>query len=252
MRAMSRWSPTWKSRAIASILQHRQGTFVDVGANVGQTLLDFLSSPDRSDYMGFEPNLACAKHLSDFISANALQSCVIICAALGERTGIADFYSSGSEVDAGATIRESLRPALTTVARKICVFRMDDVREHLAMGPIALVKIDVEGSEVEVLRGMARTLKDTAAWVLCEVLHRDASADPQRYAERLAALTDLLGQLGYEALRIVQTAAGKDLCGLEPIASFPNVSWRDGSEVECDYLFVPAGQCAEACEVLAR
>jgi len=127
---------------------------------------------------------------------------------------------------------------------------MDDVRDALLDHPITLVKIDVEGSELEVLRGMQQILKETGACVLCEVLHRDRSADPEEYRARLGRLSELLLHLNYEAHRIVQAHDGKELTGLLHVASFPDVCWHDGSEFECDYLFIPAGQSAAAREAL--
>jgi hypothetical protein len=49
----------------------------------------------------------------------------------------------------------------------------DFAREHPELRP-ALVKIDVEGHEAAVLRGMAGTLRDCAPAVICE-LHGTAS-----------------------------------------------------------------------------
>jgi len=54
------------------------------------------------------------------------------------------------------------------------------------------VKIDVEGAEYEVLRGMERTLRATRPSVIFEALDREA----------LAKCTSLLEQLGYSVRRL--------------------------------------------------
>jgi FkbM family methyltransferase len=251
MRALQTWRPTWKTNAIAAILQTRDGALVDVGANVGQTLLDFICAGVSSRYVGFEPNLLCARHLLDLIAHNRLENCELIPAALGERTGVATFYSYGGDVDSGATTRRSLRPRLATEETNICVFRFDDL-EQLTEEEIALVKIDVEGSELEVLRGMERTLRSKRPWLLCEVLHRDISADSDEYNRRIAELARFLAGVAYESLRVVEDASGRGIAALESVKKFPDVAWHRGSEVECDYLFVPAGAADDARRIVAK
>ena len=65
------WEPH-VSLAISAILQKRKGVFIDIGANVGQTLFTVLrADPDRS-YLGFEPQIACCHYLQQFIQDNGL------------------------------------------------------------------------------------------------------------------------------------------------------------------------------------
>ncbi|GAA4028949.1 hypothetical protein GCM10022281_05060 [Sphingomonas rosea] len=38
-RGLVSWESEWKTRAIKRVLKQRAGAFIDVGANIGQTLL---------------------------------------------------------------------------------------------------------------------------------------------------------------------------------------------------------------------
>lgn len=249
MRALMAWRRDWKSELIARILGHRRGTLIDVGANVGQTLLDFLSAPVRSTYLGFEPNLICYQHLAGLVSANALSECHVVPAALGDKNGISNLYGYGGDVDAGSTTLRELRPRLTPRGSSICMFRLDDLAGVLPEPEIALVKIDVEGSELEVLRGMEHTVARTRPWMLCEVLHRDRSAEAEPHARRMRELMRLISSSGYEVLRVERGREG--ITALQPVSVFPEVVWDDSTSPEaCDYLFVPDGHASAARELL--
>lgn len=247
MRAMMAWRADWKTRAIADILRIRQGMLIDVGANVGQTLLDFLSAPVRSAYVGFEPNPICYVHLAKFISANGLDRCVVIPSALGDRNGIAQLYSYGGDVDSGATTVDELRPRLKAKPTAIAMLRLDDIADDLPDRDIALIKIDVEGGELAALRGMEQTVRRSKPWLMCEVLHRDVSAEAQPFVQRCEELTHFVAGVGYQVLRMVHGRADGRIARLDEVAAFPAVEWNDEtSPVACDYLLVPKGESEAA------
>jgi FkbM family methyltransferase len=251
LRALIEWRPDWKTRAIAAVLRDRSGVLIDVGANVGQTLLDFLAAPVRSTYLGFEPNAICYQHVARLISDNGLGDCHLVPAALGERNGVATLYRYGGDVDSGATTLAGLRPRLEAKGTNISVFRLDDLAGVLPEPEIALIKIDIEGGELEALRGMERTIGRTKPWIMCEVLHRDVSADPEPFSRRNQELMQLLTDLRYEVLRIAQDQVAGAKGRLETVTAFPDAAWDDrSSPYACDYLFVPKGQAEAARQVL--
>ena len=252
MRALLAWRPDWKTQAVGRILQHRRGAFIDVGANVGQSLMDFLSAPVRSTYLGFEPNLTCFQHLAKLISVNGLDQCRVIPAALGERSGVSLLYRYGGDVDLGATMLRDQRPGLRVTPDDSCVYRLDDLGD-LIEPEVALIKIDVEGGELEAMRGMEETLARSRAWVLCEVLHRDEAADAELHRQRCGELLRFVARIGYEVHWLVQDSNGTTVRALEPISAFPDEVWDDERSAHaCDYLFVPSGEAEAARKVLAR
>lgn len=240
MRALLGWRPDWKTKAIAAILEHRPGVLIDAGANVGQTLLDFIAAPVRSSYVGFEPNITCLQHLMELISLNQLERSRIFPAGLADRSSLQDLHLFGGDADPGASTIRALRPGIETRTMPSAFYRFDDIADLLPEPDVALVKIDVEGSELAVLRGMAVMLREKRPWILCEVLHRDQVADPAAYADRCEQLMGLLDDLGYEVHRIVQDRDGASVTDLVRISAFPDRAWDEESSRECEYIFVPA------------
>jgi len=231
------WRYSWKTQIIGWTLAHRPGALLDIGANVGQTLFDFLAAGAKSRYVGFEPNVRCAAYLSRLIGRNALAQATVVPVALGEATALLQLHSfSNSDTDSSAFINRFVRPKWETRGEFIPCLRFDDLFGALGLDQIALAKIDVEGFELEALRGMKTTLGRLRPPLLCEVLDADADADLELHHARVEQLQALLTDLDYQIHRIQKTAGGL-LADLEPIARLPERRWEKAKEEECDYLF---------------
>ena len=245
------WSPNWKSRLIGAVLAHRHGAFVDIGANIGQTLIDFCAAKADRPYRGFEPNPRCVEILDDLIRANDLRDCLIVPIGLSNATGIARLLSRpGSQTDSGASIDATLRPGRAWDVSLIPCFRFDDIHASLGIDGIALTKIDVEGAELAVLHGMRGTIASAAPWIACEVLHRDRRVSAEQHQRRLDGLEAFLGDVDY-AMLSVRRVPGSAEIELRPVDRFPNEIYSDENQAECDYLFVP-GRDIDAAEHLGR
>jgi FkbM family methyltransferase len=237
-RGLVYWTPGWKTALIDRVLASRRGVFLDVGANIGQTLLDYCASQNRHGYLGFEPLVTCADHLHTIIRDNDLADCRVLPAALSDKTSIIKLFRN-SEADSCATVVEGLRPTRRDSAELVSTFRFDEIAPQLLEDPVALVKIDVEGGELGVLRGMAGTLSRQKPWIVCEVLRRDPAADPSVYERRMKALESLLGDLGYSIWNLLKTGDARGVQGLNRIESFPLEPWSPENQEMCDYLFAP-------------
>ena len=75
--------------------------------------------------------------------------------------------------------------------REVQTVTLDSFLMERQVGPVDLVKLDIEGTEAQALRGMAVTLRRDRPSIVCEVLPGD-----QR-GEELAALLCPLGYLFY-------------------------------------------------------
>lgn len=77
-------SEPWLSGALIKLLPLRKGLFVDVGANLGQTLIKLKSIKPARGYVGFEPNPACVFYLRELIRRHAFENSEIIPAGLSD------------------------------------------------------------------------------------------------------------------------------------------------------------------------
>lgn len=233
------WEPTWKTELISRYSTASPGLFIDVGANVGQTLLDYCKSPVQGGYVGFEPNPACAARLREIIKSSGLSDCAVIPAALSASTAIIKLHLRGT-TDTCATHDGESRPEQGMEAIHIASYRFDDIAEQILRDrPVSLVKIDVERGELDVLSGMERLMSEQRPPIICEVLHHHDAADQSRSLARHVALVDLIQSRGYNIFRIDKTKHEGGLAAFTPVEAFPNEVYSHHNAHLCDYLLFP-------------
>ena len=226
---------SWVLSLIQAIGLPHGAAFVDVGVNVGQTLLAFRSAFENP-YWGFEPNPNCVFYLKVLSRDNQLKDVNILPVGLSGANTIGRFFSKG-DADAAATTVASMRPDYydRQDASYVPLFRFDDLRLE-GLDRIAFIKIDVEGGELEVISGMAETLQAHRPYLICEVLdyHSADSGGPTQ--QRAESLTALVRDAGYDMFRIISKA---DTPVLQPVPEIALRLWTPESPYLNDYLFAP-------------
>ncbi len=194
----------WLFRGIKQLLPDRPGAFIDVGVNVGHTLLKVkVADPDRR-YVGFEPNPQCLTYVQHLINANRFTECTVVPVGVSNRTGVLKLYLN-PDVDPSATLVEGFRePERYHRSVLVPVFVGDDMLDRLDVDDVAVMKIDVEGGELDVMQGFERTLRRTKPYVFCEVLpvFDPRSEVGQFRIRRQGELIELLRDLGYTLFRL--------------------------------------------------
>jgi FkbM family methyltransferase len=137
---------------------------IDVGANVGwHTLLMASRVGAGGRVFALEPNVTTRKRLDAAIETNALLQVTTAACAAADHDGRIGFEApdAGEFWDGTGRLRLDARQSVD------CVTLDRFVAEH-AIDRLALIKIDVEGWELAVLRGAARVLRTLRPHLLFE------------------------------------------------------------------------------------
>lgn len=165
----------WLMRLITDLLKFKQGAFIDVGANTGQTLLKLRSISQDVPYIGFEVNSNSYLILKSVVDINKLEKCTIIPLGLSNAFGIFSVWST-REDGLFATIEKDIvydnmkSQSLGAVTKLDDIIAMDVFEPALKEGVFCL-KIDVEGHELEVLEGAVKTISKYRPYIIIEVLN---------------------------------------------------------------------------------
>lgn len=234
------WTRSWKTEVIDCLVNADDGLFVDVGANVGQTLLDLYLVNPEAHYLGFEPNVACVDYLNELIRINSLPNYRIVPVGLAEESNCRLLFRHQEALtDSCGSIISDLRPSRVFDTDIIPCFRFDEVRQDLALGKVGFVKIDVEGAELEALIGMEGSIQGCRPLVLCEVLFTDDKADLAAKTKRNNKLMGFLSGMSYTVLQLIKSDDVAHIVDAKKIQEFPSAYWTTENKELCDYLFIP-------------
>ena len=169
---------------------------LDVGAHTGAVLEEMVRLAPRGRHIAWEPLPALAGKLEA-----AFPGVEVRRAALSDEAGARDFAHVLDDPGWSGFVARPTPSGGPVESIRVRSERLDDVLPD-DVRP-AFVKIDVEGAELEVLRGASATLRRHRPLVAFE--HGRGSAD--YYGTTPEALHDLLSALGYEICGLDGTPA---------------------------------------------
>jgi FkbM family methyltransferase len=227
-------SEPWMIDLLGKVLR-QPGAFLDIGVNVGQTLVKVKSlDPDR-EYVGFEPNPVCVAYLQELIRDNRFANCTVVPVGLYTEDGVLalDLFSD-SATDSSASLIENFRPDHKVYSRVLVpVFRYDAVARFVKSDHVGIVKIDVEGAELEVMKSLSTMIRRDRPVILVELLPVYSERNVARKSQQ-DELERILSDLGYAILR-VEKKTDNTYSGLRRLAEVGIHS----DLTQCDYVLVP-------------
>ncbi len=152
-------------------------TVYDIGANVGFHAISAARriGPDAK-VVCFEPLPSNAKQIEYNAASNKFTNIQVVTAALGSSEGEAAFWTS-RQPTWGKLASVGKKPDKFANEVKVSLRRLDSVVDELKLPPPALIKMDVEGSEIDVLEGARKTLERYRPTLLIEAHGTNAAIE---------------------------------------------------------------------------
>ena len=202
--AMRRHHEPWMLENLIQIEKEADGCFVDVGVNLGQTLLAVKSIRSDWEYIGFEPNPYCVFYTMNLIELNALEGCSIFPFGIGETTGAMDLRLNSLTGGEGSIVAGFRSESDYKRRIKVPILGAEFLPGELLEHKVGVLKVDVEGGELDVFRAMTPVLRKHQPLIISELLPiYDTTTEQGSFRkERQDALTEILHDLGYGIIRL--------------------------------------------------
>ena len=152
-------------------------TVYDIGANVGFHALSAARriGPDAK-VICFEPLSENAKQIDYNAASNNFTNIQVITTALGSAEGEAAFWTS-KQPTWGKLTSVGTKPDKFAKEVKVKICRLDTVVDDLKLPSPELIKMDVEGAEMDVLEGARQTLERYHPTLLIEAHGTNAAIE---------------------------------------------------------------------------
>ena len=147
---------------LVSILRENM-TIVDIGANIGYFVMQEASRQKYKQILAIEPNPASFSLLQQNIERNHFENIRALHLAISDTEGSRPFYISKQSNLCSMTPRKDCTDTID-----VNVMPLDQLLAKEKVSHIDLIRMDLEGHEICVLRGMLETLKRDRPWICLE------------------------------------------------------------------------------------
>jgi FkbM family methyltransferase len=173
----------------------RQGDcYVDIGANIGMTALIAAKAIGTQGVgIAFEPNPIAFRRLQQHVQANRIDQIACRQVGIGEVAGTAKLYT-GKHLGKASLLEHA--DESNTAWIEVQIQSGHQLEDDLPQNRPTLIKIDVEGYELNVLRAIETTLSRESVAVIVEV----SDDRLQQVGGSAQELYGFMDQMGFEGL----------------------------------------------------
>lgn len=227
----SKLNEEWLIALFGHLYTKVSGTFIDVGANKGQTLAVIKAIDPERSYVAIEPNPDCVFYLRRLITMNQFSDVELFCVGAWKKSDILKLQLPGTwGTSPAASFVERFDGRVRAATVSAPVFPLDVVCVTENVSSIGFLKIDAEGAELEVLQGASQIIRAHRPVVVFEGLPTRGS---QERLGRQKETCGLLRDRNYSIYRIVRR--GLRVPGLVSI----EVCGTSAPDRHYDYLAIP-------------
>ena len=182
--------------------------FVDVGANLGfYSLIAAKAMKDTGTVHAVEMDAENVGRIEKAVELNDVDNVIVHQLALGGGESEVTYYRVGSSTHT-LGVPESERTELENV--RVHMSSLDKLAKQFNLNP-DLIKIDVEGAEFEVLKGMTDILATNAPRVYMEVHLHHGRGSLELFGGSLGEILRVFEERGYGVSVLNLDASGKSL-----------------------------------------
>ena len=166
------------------------GVSIDVGSNKGSYLYSMASWAKGAPVIAFEPQKGLSNYLISACYRNGFSNVTVESLALSDNEGEVQLYIPGSSDSPGASLESSVTTKTDFREETVRVTRLDTHLIGLLSQPVRVIKIDVEGHEMAVVKGAIKTIeRDRPLLIIeCESRHLPKGQSVVGFVSDLQAL----------------------------------------------------------------
>ncbi|MCB0209167.1 MAG: FkbM family methyltransferase [Anaerolineae bacterium] len=183
-------------KAIAHYLRPGQ-VFYDIGANVGFFTAIAAKRVGPTGFVyAFEPVPENAQSIRHNINLNGFSQVTVFEQAVSDKSGVGALFVT--HYAGGSTLSTVGKPSDTREVINVSLISIDDLVTRRTLLPPSLVKIDVEGAELDVLKGMRHTLKKHRPLLIYEI----DDGNNERFRQKQNSCEAFLKNLDYTIIAL--------------------------------------------------
>jgi FkbM family methyltransferase len=154
-KGISTWDIGAESKAARRVIENPRPVIFDLGANEGNWTAAMQEYFPNGQYYLFEPQPTCAAH----ILARGLPNTQVFEQAVSSRTGVTTLYVSVSS-DIGSLYQRRDYQHETYTPIRVSTNTIDAIMEQFGLAQIDFIKMDIEGHELDALKGAVKGLSE--------------------------------------------------------------------------------------------
>ena len=167
LRNKKTWEPIVTKRMLYKFNEKKIDTFIDIGANIGYYTL-LLANKNIKTY-SFEPNLENYNILTKNLKINNFNNSLHYNLGLSDSIGNLEFYYRKEKSGHGSFNKKIVEQQKLNLCKIIKVNKLDNID---IQGKNIMVKIDIEGYELNAIMGMLQLLDSKKIKVFCIEISR--------------------------------------------------------------------------------
>jgi FkbM family methyltransferase len=167
---------------------------VDVGANIGSVSIPVAAVMPECEVYAFEPNPSAMRKFRRNLALNHVANLHAFEIGIADSSGTLNFHSQENDLGVSSFLPPD-RETANVNQIEVRVDTLDNLSRQW-VEPVSVIKVDVEGFEVQVLRGAATLISEQRPIIIFE--HWDSHFSSAHEAQgKRRALKDFLSVHGY-------------------------------------------------------